>query len=505
MYRKFIILIFITTLFVLVGSYLIKDPGQHLRNFNQREIFDFTVNSLEKSEKYLNTFSLSKLIEYSTDRSLIDPAFVLPHYYLYSHEAIVQFVQAEKTCKNISDDIFKNLPVKFSLWLRYKCQNSTIINTYFLSMYPYMHPSGKSFALLLNEAPFNEKNGLNSRLQHILENQNLNVNLLWALTKGFHIIIDNDQLWIRQGPIDERDSALNKYKIYSFKSYIDLITNLGLEIKHIGNFGVQNDETFPAFQLEWLPMQMERNVLRQRLILGSSFTLICLLIMWLIILLKNRISEQYRRTFSFQLLAHELRTPVTSLKIEMDEVLNRYDELPNWTQVKVMRFADNLERLTTVIKASDNYIRSQKNSTFLKLSEEGIDSVNEMIEKIIESFSVSIQKKLPDEDCSINLDYYWVSFCISNLINNALQHGTLPIEVSWKKIGKGIKIIITDQGNKLLSDPRKNNTRKQEEVASQGLQIGLQMVDRITRELGGKLLFNPNPTSWTLCFPKAKK
>lgn len=496
MKRKIFVAIFIGAFFTLIGSSLIKRPTIQLKNLSQNEVLNLILKNFQEHETYQRKFSLSDLPQYEVDRTLIDPAFSLPHYFIYPFEAISAFAKAESNCQNIQNKIFKNLPEKFSLWLILKCDKKYSVN--FITMYPFMHPSGVSFAQLLKKEMPNENNEILSKYNHILENEDFDKNQIWALINGIRLIRNQNQIWIKQETGTEQDSINSQYLIYSKSAFEQFVGTYGFKIE---NSIEKNLISFPAFRLEEIEAQDKFGILRERLKVGSIAILLCLLFFTLFELFRIRLKDQKRRTFSFQLLAHELRTPVAALKIEIENLLQRYDDLPIWAQGKVMRFADNLDRLVKVVKASDNYIHNQNNFTYLKLPEDGIDSVNDMMQKIVETFNENVQVHTPDYDCGLNLDLYWVSFCISNLISNGLQHGKAPVLVNWKKINDSIEFTVIDQGTKLETDPRLG----QNSTTTQGLRIGLQMVDRITRELGGKLAFKSNPTKWTLSFTKVIK
>jgi signal transduction histidine kinase len=487
--KKVWILFFVLSLSVLVLAYFYKDPSVKFRNLNRFQLFDHIVASFKDSEKPESKFNFSQLPQFSIDRSLVDPAYTLPHYFNFSSE-ITKFVETEASCESIETIRFTELPEKFSVWLKFKCQRIKELPDDFITTFPFMHPSGVSFAKLVNSKK--------TDFTHILETGMGSPDLFWALFKGVNIIVESDKVWFREETNTERDSADASYSIYSKGVFDKYLNNLGLEV-------VSSDEvvteTFPAFYFAISKNKQNLNSLRRYLMATSLATLFGLLVVWLIQLLRLRLSEQSRRTFSFQLLAHELRTPVATLKLEVDELLRRYDDLPAWAQGKALRFADNLDRLGNVVKASEHYIRTQKNSSYLDTTTNNIESLRELIEKLRENYDEKSLHVSDSEDILLDMDPYWASFCISNLISNGLQHGISPVVVSWKQQSGSVEITVADRGEELKLDPRsilkKNRT--------DGLGIGLAMVDRVARELGGSLEFKSNPTTWILSFKRAVK
>lgn len=481
MQRKLWLIFLILSVASLAAALLTGKPPFEWAGFSPAELQETAITEFEATQKPLETFSLKQLPQFAIDRTLLDPTYALPHFDLYNFASMAEFSKAESTCRDIENPLLNSLPHKFTVWLQFKCGKSAKAPENFLSEYPFMHPNGSSFAALLNEPR-------DSPYRHALEGeaQKLTPELLLALTRESRLALTEESVWINSSIENERDSAGGAFRIYNRKIFENYIKDIGLTVSEGWPVAIRFDgrrKGIQNFRQKWI---------------GVSLSLIVLLLLVALAqLLLGRREDSRRRKFSFQLLAHELRTPVAVLKIEMDEILSHYDELPAWAQEKHLRLANNLERLNQVVRASESYVRNLRKEKFFSTAGGRIDSLKELIEKTSENFSKEVRLDLPNDDVAVELDTYWVGFCLSNLVGNAVKYGKAPVEISFSVSEQDLIITVTDQGA-LDGDPR----RKDLSASTDGLGIGLGLVDRVTRELGGTLEFSSAPTTWTLNFKK---
>lgn len=210
----------------------------------------------------------------------------------------------------------------------------------------------------------------------------------------------------------------------------------------------------------------------------------------------QKFSEEKKR-FALQTLTHELRTPITSLKISSEEILNNFDILPESLKGPLIRMCDDVEKLKRLSEISKAYLTSESHSELIKFNFQIVDSLNEYLKDTLEKYQDQISTNLLFDDRSFRLDKYWVSLCLKNLVENAIQHGTSPIEVSAKIVNNNLHLSVLDAGDckdqfHSMSSPfYKGKT-------SHGLGLGLSIVQSVAKSMLAELRFSTQPTKFEL-------
>lgn len=125
--------------------------------------------------------------------------------------------------------------------------------------------------------------------------------------------------------------------------------------------------------------------------------------------------------------------------------------------------------------------------------------MNELISEVLEDYKKDDLIFHPlQKDESISLDRYWFHICIKNLIENALNHGAVPVTVKLRRDGNYLCIDVSDTGKTLYSNLDEMINMKDKKTHSAGLGMGLGIVQRIMKEMKGKLIFNPSPKTFSL-------
>jgi len=105
------------------------------------------------------------------------------------------------------------------------------------------------------------------------------------------------------------------------------------------------------------------------------------------------------------------------------------------------------------------------------------------------------------QDLSGLLDPYWVEISLKNLIENAIDHGSKPIKVTLSHENKVFKVTVEDQGVcqfETLEDMCREFAKGKN---SSGTGLGLNIVKKVMKEMGGELKFKKNPTRFILDIP----
>ncbi len=165
----------------------------------------------------------------------------------------------------------------------------------------------------------------------------------------------------------------------------------------------------------------------------------------------NSLRDKLNLKDSLSDISHQLKTPLTSITIMIDNILDNED-----MNIKIRRkFLINIKReiininflvqnLLKLSKFDANVIKFNKEDVLIK------DIVNEAIKRVSalsELKGVSI-KVSGEKDSSIKCDFMWEVEALSNIIKNSIEH-TLNggfVEVNYTKNKVYARILIRDNG-----------------------------------------------------------
>ncbi|UXI03090.1 sensor histidine kinase [Photobacterium sp. TY1-4] len=219
----------------------------------------------------------------------------------------------------------------------------------------------------------------------------------------------------------------------------------------------------------------------------------------------QRHQQKKERRFILQLLTHELRTPITSLGLTVEMFRTKFDVLPPVAQQALWRLISDHQRLTQLTEASKDYLSTRASRP---LQRQPAD-LQDWLAHIGEKHPVTVQCH-PAQDPTLALElalpYYWLTLCVDNLIRNARQHGqgNITLDVSVSEQPRILCIIIGDQGDFPSGLQRfyqriKQTIRPVQRLENMG--IGLDIVARLMKQMGGRLLLRRHPTRCILELP----
>ena len=197
-------------------------------------------------------------------------------------------------------------------------------------------------------------------------------------------------------------------------------------------------------------------------------------------------------------ISHDLRTPLTRMKMALEMLANSVDaELSS----ELVEAVDNMELII------QEYMQLTKG-----LEDENIERIN------LNALITDIVREIkPDKTQIINItggaDYQFETYAVAlhrvlfNLIENAISYGNKnPISISWKQQGSALELAITDQGSGIPAQHQEKIFRpfyrleSSRNRASGGSGLGLAIVDQIITRRGWKisLVSNDNGTTITV-------
>lgn len=150
-------------------------------------------------------------------------------------------------------------------------------------------------------------------------------------------------------------------------------------------------------------------------------------------------------------ITHELKTPLATLALST-KMLKRKEISSNPIQLKntvntIDRQTDRLQKLV------DEVLNNSIGYKDIKLEKELIN-INELLMTILDDFQIAIEQRaivlnrdLLNEDILVNLDQFYFTTAILNILENAVKYNTEPLTISLSaKIHQDLIITITDNG-----------------------------------------------------------
>ncbi len=491
-------------------------PSDIIRIIQTKSIFQ---QSSEPSA-YLN---ISRLFDNTEFIELIRPTSNVTQKEL--KKARQKYASNEDCFSNVLTLINSLKESKVLRWEEFRCGVKKGIPTKFFIRPPYLHPSGVSYAylaLVLNQAPFNSKEWVYNHLNyfHVSELKEVR-EYIGALPVEFSILADFDSMGLAALSNGKDYFMTNSYFLARISNPISPFTlEYGLYPKEelekflkkepfeLTNYIKGHDCFYRDGPYCW--RYNTRYLLKHSDKVNLFFAILCLgLVIFLSWLLYYKIKQQKiedeNKRFALRVLAHEFRTPISSMLLQIDRVQKVFSELNHDLQETFLRLSNDVYRLQRLTEASRNYLQTQ-NKKAQKIQAFLIcNSVNDFLQNIVEGFEDEIEVEYLKEDSSFPMDCYWVSLVLRNLIENACFHGKPPVRVKVEKTKKNlITFIVEDAGVCSFS---KFNEMSQEFVkgeASEGSGLGMNIVKNALKKINGTIDFKKNPTRFIVRIPAQK-
>jgi signal transduction histidine kinase len=211
-------------------------------------------------------------------------------------------------------------------------------------------------------------------------------------------------------------------------------------------------------------------------------------------------------------VAHELRSPLTGVKGFVQALLNRWDRL-NDEQKKLM--------LTTVHADSDRLSRLITELLDVARLDTGRLSMHHrpcdlpvLIARVIDSVRAGaphdIDLRAPADLPQVWADPDKVTQVLTNLVENALRHGSDPVTVTASKEGELVAVQVDDSGDGIPPEIRARAFTKFWTTGQRGGSgLGLYLVNGLVRAHGGTVTIDDAPaggariiTTWPAFVPE---
>jgi signal transduction histidine kinase len=412
----------------------------------------------------------------------------LPHYDEYDFDEVEALYSFSKNCDSTGKVKKSALLKKAWLWQEFLCGKAELPGIFFKSA-PFIHPSGQSYAWMARQRGLKVPPGFQTWAENIYagEERDIFQNSDWP--NLIHIDTQVPLIFLQKYVLVkvERERSNYVYKAYPVADAL----RFQADKPYLFVFNSERDanqnclETAQtgcwAYRTGYVPWK-NRVILRSLYVvtalLGAS-----ILAFWFF---GWRKEQQYFRDKNFivRTLAHELRTPIAGLSLEMESLRKSFDRLDNDTQKGLLRVFSGVERLRTLVQKSEHYlstgVSSQKNEATEKIN------LNEFVHHVIEAAEFSDVAISVANDLEIEGNAYWLKLALENLILNAKTHGKPPVIITAAKSARNIYLDISDKGeikedlNTLTKIFTKSNDSK-------GLGLGLEIAQKSAALTGAEL------------------
>lgn len=187
-------------------------------------------------------------------------------------------------------------------------------------------------------------------------------------------------------------------------------------------------------------------------------------------------------------VAHELRSPLTGVKGFVQALLNRWDKL-NDEQKKLM--------LTTVSADSDRLSRliaelldvARIDTGRLQLYPRPSDAavlVRRVVDSVAAGTSRPIELDVADDLPTVTVDPDKFTQVVTNLVENAVRHGSGVVRVSLSVVDAGVRVRVDDEGEGISPELRRRVFTKFWTGGGRGGSgLGLYLVNGLVKAHGG--------------------
>lgn len=220
----------------------------------------------------------------------------------------------------------------------------------------------------------------------------------------------------------------------------------------------------------------------------------------------NSVKDKLNLKDSLGDISHQLKTPLTSITIMIDNILDS----PDMNEKTRKKFLINIKReilninflvmsLLKLSKFDANVVRFNKESVYLKdIIKESIKNVS--IIKELKNITIKVSG---DDNIKLLCDFKWQVESITNILKNSIEHtkeyGIVEVNYSENKLYT--RILIKDNGKGIDSDDLPHifdRFYKGENGSDDSFGIGLSLSKTIIEKEGGSITVKSTPNIGTI-------
>ncbi|HXH32629.1 MAG TPA: PAS domain-containing sensor histidine kinase [Bacteriovoracaceae bacterium] len=239
------------------------------------------------------------------------------------------------------------------------------------------------------------------------------------------------------------------------------------------------------------------------------------------VLARKAAEEAVRSRDEFiSICSHELKTPVTSMKLQFQMAsrqIDKGDERAFSRSAVERRVNTTNQQLDRMAKLIEDMLDVSKLSAGKILMESKEVEVNQLVEDVFERFieqfesmQIPVDLKTSPEKIHVLGDRFRLEQVLSNLLNNAIKYGEAkPVEISVTATDRAVKISVQDQGMGIAPENLGRIFQRYERAISSanisGLGLGLYISHQIVEAHQGKIevtSFNRKGSNFTVELPR---
>jgi len=437
---------------------------------------------------------------YAGRAELLDPRTALPRWHAYPRAQATAVFLATRDCAAAPPriDITDAVLAKAWTWHVRSCKAGGGSVQDLIDAPPFMHPSGRSYAALA---------GIGARSLHVVELASAPPAILdddgralsviaprvWeAIGRGERLVVSRDHVVLA----DHGAFGLARVRVFERRAFDKTARRFSLALV---DREPQALCTRPASStLCWQSVtsaEQHRGALMATTVASATAAALAALVL-AVAVRRERQRAHADRLHVLRTLTHELRTPATSLGLDIEPLRAAYDDIPESCQEPLLRISDGIARLNRVLHRTARYLELFERTTKMVLHPRTV-SARETFEDMREEWPEGVALDAPEEDSTITVDVEWLAVAVRNLAENAARHGKAPAAVSWNVAGGELSVRVRDAGTSpdLAIEPHRRS------ATSKGLGLGLAIVARVAELLGGSLSHDPSPTTFTVRVP----
>lgn len=482
-------------------SYLIKENQEF--NIKDIQVINTINNDLQMDSPFIR-------LDLNSDYPTSEHLKLLKTFDNMSDQTNRRIILNSSTCfQNKLQQLSSGLTDKETLWLSYLCNQIGDLPPNFFEDPPFMHSNGKSFAYMyytLNSSSLSRRRWYfkHANLMHIEELKRIS----WPIDERFQFLYNLAPAVINRIVSAEKVILSDEFYFIQTGNLKYFVSQAGKAQRSFARAGYlfSQDKShcfIKAGNVCWKKKKQDViSYLTQTSIIMFIVTMIILVITARALFLRVRRQKKAdeRKKHALRVLTHELRTPVTSLLLQIDSLGHKAQNLSEEITGDISKIESEIYRLKHLAEKSKSYLQTDSdeiiNATITQVCIEDLcKSVKD------EYFETEIELQIKSEIC-VNTDLYWLRMCLTNLIENAIRYGSFPIIIKVEEVASSVHISVIDQGKIEFQSLKQIMTTRHKN--SKGLGLGLEIVDKTLKALGGSLLFDRNPTTFTIVLKRGK-
>jgi signal transduction histidine kinase len=482
---------------------------------------DVALDEFEAGQR--PTVQLDLAARYAGRRDLLDPRLALPAWHRFPREQAVAIHTATKACPpGEAPAALDPALAKAHGWHRRTCAApSGPVGDDLVDHPPFLHPSGRSYAALALARGVGDPAATrawirsHARSFHVLELVTLDQSALEAedralaslppqawdsLARGDRLLSTPTSLVVAEhGPL-----GLAALRIYPRAAWESFARRRSLALVARGRSALCAHPASSELCWETLTSGERNRTAFMAWTMSSALLVLAASIAVTGFYLGERRRIHADRIHVLRTLTHELRTPATSLRLDIEPLRAAYDELPAGCQEPLLRISDGIERLHRVLHRSARYMalfETPGASREQLVNVRDVRSARAMFEELADEWPEGVTLVDAPSDGPLRTDPEWLGVAVRNLVENAARHGAPPVAVRWAFDHDSLVVRVSDGGTTEGFSVRRAVAPYARDERSPGLGLGLAIVDRVARLLRGRLSHEPSPTVFELRLP----